>query len=150
MSNKIELTITIPTAVLVSETDVRAIRAEDESGSFGVLPGHADLLTVLPSSVVRWYTGSGLTRYCALRGGVLTVEGGHRVEIACRQGAVGDDLMKLEADVDQLRAAEVDVERRMRVEQMCLHARAVRQLMHYLRPRQMGGAESPVSTGVRK
>ena len=150
MTDELELTITTPTTVLVSAKDVRAIRAEDESGSFGVLPGHTDLLTVLPSSVVRWCTGDGVTQYCALRGGLMTVEGGRRVAIACRQGTVGADLMKLEAEVDELRAAEIDAERRMRVEQMCLHARAVRQLMRYLRPGRGGGIDAAVSTGGRR
>ncbi len=49
-----------PAAILIDADDVRSLRAEDESGAFGVLPGHADLLTVLPPSVVRW-TRDGTT-----------------------------------------------------------------------------------------
>jgi F-type H+-transporting ATPase subunit epsilon len=40
----------------------------------------------------------------------------------------------LEAEVQAERAAETDADRRARVEQMQLHARAVRQLMRYIRP----------------
>lgn len=132
MSRVLHLTITTPDAILVDADDVLSVRAEDESGGFGILPGHTDLLTVLPASVVRW-RGAGHTRYCALSGGVMTVTGGSTVAIACRQGTVGDDLSALEAAVRALRAAEADAGRKARVEQTQLHARAVRQLMRYLR-----------------
>ena len=136
MSATLHLTITTPATVLVDRTDVAAVRAEDESGGFGILPGHTDFLTVLPASVVRWREADGVGRYCVVSGGVLTVSGGQRVAVACRQGRTGDDLARLEAEVEAMRAAEVDAERRARVEQMRLHARAVRQLMRYLRPGQ--------------
>jgi F-type H+-transporting ATPase subunit epsilon len=147
MTDTLHLTITTPTAVLVNEADARAVRAEDESGGFGVLPGHTDLLTVLPASVVRWRNGSGVTRYCALRGGLMTVEGGNHVAIACRQGTVGDDIAKLEAEVKALRAAETDADRKARVEQMRLHARAIRQLMRYLHTGGIGAGEPQMPSG---
>ena len=128
------VTISTPAAVLVDADDVRSLRAEDASGAFGVLPGHADLLTVLPPSVVRWTAGREPARYCAVSGGVLAVSGGDRVAIACRRGVVGDDLFALQAKVEAERAAERDADRRARVEQTQLHARALRQLMRYLRP----------------
>ncbi|WP_454918890.1 F0F1 ATP synthase subunit epsilon [Xanthobacter sediminis] len=138
MSRTLALTITTPTKVLVEGLDVRAVRAEDESGSFGLLPGHTDFLTVLPASVVRWRTADEVTHYCAQGGGLLTVEGGAKVSIACRQGTLGDDLATLEQEVERLRAAETDVARKARVEQMRLHAHAVRQLMRFLRPDRPG------------
>ena len=130
----LHLKITTPSDVMVDSGDVRSVRAEDASGGFGVLPGHADLLTVLSDSVVRWRDATGRERYCAVRGGVLSVAAGQRVTLACRQAVVGDDLDKLNAQVAAMRAAEVDTARRSRVEQTRLHARAVRQLMRYLRP----------------
>lgn len=145
MSKALHLTITTPATVLVDRTDVRSVRAEDDSGGFGILPGHTDLLTVLPASVVRWRNGDGVTHYCALRGGVLTVSGGRRVAIACRQGTLGDDLDALEGTVEALRATELDAERQARVEQTRLHARAVRQLVRYLRPgSSLGDGEAPI------
>ena len=65
MSGGLQLIIATPAKLLADIDDVRSLRAEDDSGAFGVLPGHADLLTVLPPSVVRWTTGDGTTRYCA-------------------------------------------------------------------------------------
>jgi F-type H+-transporting ATPase subunit epsilon len=134
MSEGMSLTIATPASLLVDATDVRSLRAEDMSGAFGVLPGHANLLTVLPPSVVRWTKSSEATRYCALSGGVLTVSGGDRVAIACRRGTVGDGLAALEAAVAAERSAELDADRHARVEQTLLHARALRELMRYLRP----------------
>ena len=147
MSGVLHLKITTPAAVLVDDPDVRAVRAEDESGSFGVLPGHTDLLTVLQATVVRWRSGGGATHYCALRGGVMTVTDGTAVAIACRQGTIGDDLASLEAEVAALRAAETEADRGARVEQMRLHARAVRQLLRYMRPRDAANTVPPLTTG---
>ena len=49
------LLITTPTAVVIDDPNVVAVRAEDESGSFGILNGHADFLTALTVSVVSWH-----------------------------------------------------------------------------------------------
>jgi F-type H+-transporting ATPase subunit epsilon len=145
VSEGLHLTIATPAKLLVDARDVLSLRAEDDSGGFGVLPGHADLLTVLPPSVVRWTPAGEASRYCALSGGVLRVAGGKRVAIACRRGAIGGDLAALRAEVQAQRSAELDADRRARVEQMRLHARALRQLMRFLRPgnRPLGDGEAP-------
>lgn len=134
MSGALHLVITTPAAVLVDDSAIGSVRAEDESGAFGILPRHADLLTVLPASVVRWRGADDRERYCAIRSGVLTVTGGTDVAIACRLGVLGDDLETLAARVRAQRAEETDTDSRARIEQMRLHAHAVRQLMRYLRP----------------
>ncbi len=74
----------------------------------------------------------------------MTVTGGREVAIACRQGALGSDLAGLETEVQALRAADTDADRRARVEHMRLHAHAVRQLMRYLRPDRPAGDGSPM------
>ncbi len=90
------LLITTPTAVVVDETGVGAVRAEDESGSFGILDGHDDLLTALTVSVVSWRRAGELPRFCAVRRGILSVSGGREVAIATREAIAGDDLDRLE------------------------------------------------------
>ena len=134
MSGALHLTVTTPGQILVDSGDVAAVRAEDQSGSFGILPGHADLLTVLVASVLRWRTADGTTRFCAVHGGVFTVSAGRNVAVACREGVVGDSLENLEAKVCTVRAEQLEADRRARVEQVRLHALAVRQLLRYLRP----------------
>jgi F-type H+-transporting ATPase subunit epsilon len=142
MTAALHLTITTPATVLVDSDDVSAVRAEDESGSFGILPGHADLLTILAPTVVRWRTAAGAARFCAVRGGVLTVSRGRQVAIACREGVLGDALDTLEAKVRAVRAQQLDADRRAHVEQVRLHALAVRQLLRYLRPDSQQRAEA--------
>jgi len=134
MSGTLHLTVTTPGQILVDSGDVAAVRAEDQSGSFGILPGHADLLTVLVASVLRWRTADGATRFCAVHGGVFTVSAGRNVAVACREGVVGDSLENLEAKVRTVRAEQLEADRKARVEQVRLHALAVRQLLRYLRP----------------
>jgi F-type H+-transporting ATPase subunit epsilon len=134
MSAALHLTVTTPSQILVESDDVVAVRAEDQSGSFGILPGHADLLTALVPSVLRWRTADGAARYCAVRGGVFTVAAGRDIAVACREGVVGDSLEDLEAKVRTVRAQELEADRKARVEEVRLHALAVRQLLRYLRP----------------
>ena len=143
MKRRLHLSVTTPMEVLVDASDVISVRAEDDSGGFGILPGHADFLTALPASVLRWRGSNGSEQFCALRAGLLTVSGGDRVAVACREGILGTDLARLEDAVKTLRADEADADRKARVEQMRLHAQAVRQLMRYLRPGRPGGLEHP-------
>ena len=128
------LIITTPGAVAVDQSDVVAVRAEDESGSFGILSGHTEFLTVLTMSVVSWRRSEGLQHHCAVSGGVLTVRSGSEVAIATRQAVVGDDLDHLETVVlAEFRNAD-EAERSARVESVRLHVQAVRHILRYLRP----------------
>jgi F-type H+-transporting ATPase subunit epsilon len=134
------LLITTPTAVAIDELDVVALRAEDESGSFGVLQGHADFMTVLTVSVVSWANASGRRRFCAVRHGVLTVSKGKEVAIATRQALPGDDLDHLEQVVLAEFRREADAEKMARTESQQVELRAIRQIVRYLRPGRSAGA----------
>jgi F-type H+-transporting ATPase subunit epsilon len=132
------LLITTPTAVVIDERDVVAVRAEDESGSFGILNGHADFLTALALSVVSWHHADDRRRFCAVRRGVLSVTNGNEVAIATREAIPGDDLDRLEQRVlTQFRNA-LEAERASRTESMQLQMKAIRQIMRYLRPERSG------------
>jgi F-type H+-transporting ATPase subunit epsilon len=145
MRPPLRLKVTTPSALLVEDSDVISLRAEDESGGFGVLPGHADFLTALPACVLRWRRSDGKERYCAVRGGVITVKGGGEVNVACRHGVLGDDLARLEGEVRAAATARASAASHARVEQTRLHAYAVRQLVRYLRP--AGLPESVLTDG---
>jgi F-type H+-transporting ATPase subunit epsilon len=147
MSGALHLTVTTPGQILVDSSDIAAVRAEDESGSFGILPGHADLLTALVPSVVRWRTSDGAAHFCAVRGGVFTVSAGRNVAVACREAVLGDSLEDLEAKVRAVRAQQIEADRKARVEQVRLHALAVRQLLRYLRPTAVAAA-APVQEEI--
>jgi F-type H+-transporting ATPase subunit epsilon len=132
------LMITTPTAIIVDEANVSAVRAEDDSGSFGILKGHADLLTALKISIVSWHGADDRTRYCAVRRGVLSVTGGEEIAIATREAIAGDDLDHLEAIVlDEFRQ-RVEAERTARTESLELQMKAIRQIVRYLRPDKPG------------
>lgn len=130
----LRLLITDPTAVVADHADIVSVRAEDESGSFGILTGHADLLTVLTVSVVSWRHAGGRVGYCAVRRGVMTVRGGRQIAIATRQAELGDDLAALEALVLARFRAESEAERTGRVAAVRLQAQAIRRIVEALRP----------------
>jgi F-type H+-transporting ATPase subunit epsilon len=134
MTRSLHLIVTTPAKVLAEADNVVSVRAEDESGSFGILPGHSDLLTVLTPSVVHWRGADGATSFCAVRGGVFTVSAGRNVAVACREGVVSDSLQDLEAKVRAVRAQQLEDDHKARVQQVRTHAFAVRQLVRYLHP----------------
>jgi F-type H+-transporting ATPase subunit epsilon len=128
------LLITTPTTVVVDDAEVAAVRAEDESGTFGILRGHADFLTALTVSVVSWQHASGARRFCAVRRGVLTVSHGSLVAIATREAMTGDDLDHLEQVVLTEFRNSVEAERTARTASLQLQMKAIRQIVRYLRP----------------
>ncbi|WP_193727874.1 F0F1 ATP synthase subunit epsilon [Paraburkholderia franconis] len=133
------LTIATPARVVVDGLPIVSLRAEDQSGAFGIRVGHADMVTLLSASVVRWTTPDGIEHYCAVDGGVLIVSHGMTVSVACREAVPGESLQRLEEEVRGVRAAQLDALRRARVEQTRLHAQAVRQMLRYLRPERTRG-----------
>ncbi len=128
------LLITTPTDVMLDDPDVVALRAEDESGGFGILDGHADFLTALTISVVSWRRADNLRRFCAVCRGVLSVTKGSEVAIATRQAVLGDDLDHLEHVVLAAFREAIEAERMARTESAQLQMKAIRQIVRYLRP----------------
>ncbi len=128
------LLITTPTAVIVDDPEVASLRAEDESGSFGILKGHADLLTALTVSVVSWRRHGGRPRHCAVQRGVLSLRRGEEIAIATREAIVGEDLGHLERVVVAEFQQRIDSERTARTETLRLQMKAIRQIIRLLRP----------------
>lgn len=127
------LRVATPMAVVVDAPDAVAIRAEDGSGHFGILPGHIDFLTVLEPSVVTWRDEQGREHFVAVRGGILTVQEGRTVEVATREAVAGDDLVALQAGVLASMRAEEQAEERERAHAARLHAAFIQQMTRYLR-----------------
>jgi F-type H+-transporting ATPase subunit epsilon len=132
------LRIITPLSVVVDDDEVTALRAEDASGGFGILPGHADFLTCLSISVVGWRRADAGWRYCAVRGGVLTVAGGRDLAIAAREAVAGEDLATLDATVLERFRADIEAERTEHVESTRLQLDAIRRIMRHLRPDRRG------------
>ena len=133
------LRITTPLSVVVDEDGVLALRAEDASGSFGIQPRHADLLTSLAISVVTWKSGDGTRHYCAVRRGVLAVTAGQEIAIATREAVRGDDLATLDQTVLRRFRDDIETERSERVESTRLQLNAIRRIVSRLRPDGPGG-----------
>jgi F-type H+-transporting ATPase subunit epsilon len=133
------LRIVTPLSVVIDEDGVLALRAEDATGSFGILPRHADFLTSLAVSVVSWESSSETRHYCAVRRGVLSVIGGHDIAIATREAVPGDDLTTLDETILRRFRADIETQRAEYVESTRLHLDAIRRIMSHLRPDQHGG-----------
>jgi len=133
MTRSMTLRVMTPLAIIVDQP-ASSLRAMDASGSFGILPGHADFLTRLAVSVVSWTTPEGAPRFCAVRGGALTVRAGH-VAVATREAVTGDDLATLDREVLARFHAEMDEERVEHVEITRLHLSAMRQMLARLQPK---------------
>lgn len=86
-------------AVLVDAAGVRSVRAQDATGSFGLWPGHEDLLAVLSVGLLSWRDARDAWHWCALRSGVLTLQRGCELQIASREAVLGDDPEQLESTV---------------------------------------------------
>ena len=80
------------------EKTVDSLRAEDASGSFGLLSRHMDLLTVLRPCIMIYKSGD-TEGYLALDGGILRVEKG-TVTVASREAVEGDDIAALKETVE--------------------------------------------------
>jgi len=128
------LLITTPTAIVVDETNVSSVRAEDDSGSFGILEGHTDFLTALNISIVSWHATDNRLHFCAVRRGLLSVTGGAEVAIATREAIASDDLDRLEEVVIEEFRKRTEMERASRTESLQLQMKAIRQIVQYLRP----------------
>ena len=135
------LLITDPLCIVVDAQDVRAIRAEDESGGFGILPGHADFLTTLTLSVVAWRDAAGSSRFCAVRRGILTVSGGQDVRLATREAHPGDDPDELVSVVLAGYRAQTDAERSASTAAARLRMQAIRRIVDLLDTGRATGAE---------
>jgi F-type H+-transporting ATPase subunit epsilon len=134
------LRIITPLLVVVDEDGVLALRAEDATGSFGILPRHADFLTSLAISVVSWESSDGTRHYCAVRRGVLSVISGRDITVATREAVPGDDLATLDKTVLNRFRADIETERTEHVESTRLQLNAIRQIMRHLRPGGRAGA----------
>jgi F-type H+-transporting ATPase subunit epsilon len=132
------LTVATPFAIITDAGDVVHVRAEDETGAFGLLPGHADFLTALAVSVLTWRDAEGREHHVALRGGMLQVQGGDAIAVATSEAVPGDDLHRLETDVLASFRRQLGEEQAARTDAQRLYLAAIRQIVRYLRP-QSGG-----------
>jgi len=147
----VRLTVATPLAIVAEADNVVHLRAEDETGAFGILAGHADFLTALAVSVVSWRDDRGAEHHVALRGGMLEVRGGDTIAIASPEAVPGDDLHHLEADVLTGFRRRLTEEQAARTDARRLYLAAIRQIVRFIRseraPAMPGGAAAGPTDG---
>jgi F-type H+-transporting ATPase subunit epsilon len=109
----VRLILASPGGVAADVEGVHAVRGEDATGHFGILPGHAAFVTVLGVSVLSWRTDAG-ERFAAVRGGVLAVEDGDVVRVGSPEAVVADGLEALQAEVMARMERDAQAERQAR------------------------------------
>lgn len=127
------LIVTTPLAIIADASDVTHLRAEDETGAFGILPGHADFLTALSVSVATWRNRTGAEHHIAVRSGMLEVRGGDTITIATREAIASDDLHHLETEVLATFRRQTEEERSARTDAQRLYLAAIRQIYRFLK-----------------
>ncbi len=129
-----KLTVTTPLAIVTKAGNVMHVRAEDDTGAFGILRGHANFLTALAISVVSWRDQNGAEHHIAVRGGMLAVSGGNTITIATREAVADDDLHRLETEVLENFQRRNEEEVMARFHAQRLYLAAIRQIYRVLRP----------------
>jgi F-type H+-transporting ATPase subunit epsilon len=140
----VRLIVVTPLAIVAEADNVVHLRAEDETGAFGILAGHADFLTALAVSVASWRDDRGTEHHVALRGGMLEVHGGDTIAIASPEAVPDDDLHHLESDVLAGFRHRLAEEQAARTDAQRLYLAAIRQIVRFIRneraPIMPGGA----------
>lgn len=104
-----------------------------ESGAFGLLPRHRDLLTALQPSVLVARDAQQQELFFAVDEGVL-VKRGQRVEVAVRRAVQGADLDGLQARLAEVFSALDEQEREARSALSRLESSAVRRFAELGKP----------------
>ena len=92
MKSTFNATITTPQAIKIVE-NISFFRAEDKSGSFGILPRHTAFLTVLESAIAIAEI-ENKEHYYAFNGGILSFKNNH-LKIMTQEFVESDDLNRL-------------------------------------------------------
>ena len=86
-------------------TGVTSFVGEDSSGSFGILAGHARMMTILTTGLARFSQGDDRWQYLALPGAVLYFEQ-NLLTINTRHYLLDDDYMRISKALQEQLLAE--------------------------------------------
>jgi len=81
-------------------TGVTSFVGEDASGSFGILAGHARMMTSLSIGLARFRTGAGAWRYLAQPGAVLYFHN-NVLTLCTRRYLIDDDYTRISQALQQ-------------------------------------------------
>lgn len=103
----------IVTPLEIIEKDVIHVRLKDETGFFGIMKGHTDLLTVLEPSLCYYTDAAGRESFLAVDGGILNIRKGV-VSLTSREVHESTDAGKLAALIEKTAARRDESETVMR------------------------------------
>lgn len=111
-ADKVEFELVSPEKLLFSEM-VDMVVVPGSEGDFGVLPGHAPLISLVRPGVIDIHDGGGVTRRIFVAGGFAEVNGERCTVLATEALAVDEidrtaTLARLEAARKERAAAESD------------------------------------------
>jgi F-type H+-transporting ATPase subunit epsilon len=118
--------------------DIVSFVGEDASGSFGILAGHARLMTSLLFGLARFRRADGTWHYLALPGALLYYVNGE-LSISTRRYLLDDDYGRISAAVQEQLLAE---EEGLRVMKESLH-RMEEELMRRMWEMNRAGGAGP-------
>lgn len=84
---------------------VTSFVGEDASGSFGILAGHARMMTPLVTGLARFRVGENAWQYLALPGGLLYFDD-NLLTLSTRHYLVDDNYMRISAALQEQLLAE--------------------------------------------
>jgi len=84
---------------------VMSVVAADDSGQFGILPGHEPLVTAITAGLIGCRHDDGSMRHLACTGGILTCRN-DQVQIVGARFLIGEHEDALVAELDRLLSAE--------------------------------------------
>jgi F-type H+-transporting ATPase subunit epsilon len=122
----LELEVLAPDGVVI-RAQVRAVRAADASGEFGLWPGHEVFLTVLVPGVLSICRQDGTDCFVAVDGGLLAVEG-KAVTVVTRDAVAAERLTDVAEAAKSMLEQRRQQERAARAEFAELEAVLLRQL----------------------
>ena len=120
------LLITVPTHVVLDEPVVKVV-AESPAGSFGLLPRHLDLATLLVPGLLTFTRPDGEEAIVAVDHGTL-VKVGDRIRVACRRALLARDPQEAEQAVRERFLFESEREKLARAALARLEVDLVRRL----------------------
>lgn len=116
--------------------DVASFVGRDRTGSFGVLAGHARMMTVLVFGLARFRASDGAWEYLALPGALLYMED-NQLTLNTRRYLRGDDAAQMS---DALAAQLLVEEEGLRTIKGSLHQMEETLLKHLWRMKRVGEA----------